>query len=169
MPSTSTAPGDILTGLFESAPSRETDDNQPWSLQAFHRKMIERLFPQSMSAMSASPSSGNQTFSATPSTHQNPVKQPEIDASRVQTLLSRYESLTSYFPFVVLPLGWTVRTMLQNHPFLALGILTAMSAADVSMHRRLDAELRRVLGEKVTGNGERSLDILQGLLVYIAW
>jgi hypothetical protein len=44
-----------------------------------------------------------------------------------------------------------------------------MSAADASVHRRLDAEFRRVLSEKVTRSGEKSLDILQGLLVHIAW
>jgi hypothetical protein len=59
--------------------------------------------------------------------------------------------------------------MLQRHPFLLLGILSAMSAKDAPVHRRLDVEFRRVLGEKVTMNGEKSLDILQGLIVHIAW
>jgi hypothetical protein len=59
--------------------------------------------------------------------------------------------------------------MLQRHPFLVLGVLSAMSAKYSHIHQRLDVEFRKALSEKVTMNGEKSLDILQGLLVHIAW
>lgn len=44
-----------------------------------------------------------------------------------------------------------------------------MSASNLQLHSWLDAEFRRVFSEKVVVHGEKSLDILQGLLVYIAW
>jgi len=59
--------------------------------------------------------------------------------------------------------------MLQNHPFLVLAILSAMSIETLSLHQRLDAEFRKVLGQYVIAQGQKSLDFLQGLLVYIAW
>jgi hypothetical protein len=122
----SPAPRDVLTGLFTSTLRPESDDNQLGLLQTFHRKVIERLFPLSVSSVGGSSMSDNQTSPVKLPSLQQSIKQSAIDANQVHIFLSRYESLTSYFPFVVLPSGWTVRTMLQNHPFLALGILSAV-------------------------------------------
>jgi hypothetical protein len=145
--------------------------------------MIESMFaPSALSAPSLSTrtsSTGTSISSepptkvpapASPSPHViNDEKRPALNANQVEKFLNRFESRFAYFPFVVLPPAWTVMSMLQRHPFLVLGILSAMSAEDAILHRRLDCEFRRVLGEKVTMNGEKSLDILQGLLVHIAW
>lgn len=58
---------------------------------------------------------------------------------------------------------------MKFRPFLLLGILTAMSMPDVYAHRRLDAKFKRVLCERTVERDEKSLDLLQGLLVYLAW
>lgn len=58
---------------------------------------------------------------------------------------------------------------MKRHPFLLLGILSAMSMPDIYIHQRLDAKFRRVLSEKTIERDEKSLDLLQGLLVYLAW
>lgn len=58
---------------------------------------------------------------------------------------------------------------MKRHPFLLLGILAAMSMPDVYVHQRLDAKFKRVLSEKTIERDEKSLDLLQGLLVYLAW
>lgn len=58
---------------------------------------------------------------------------------------------------------------MKHHPFLLLGILAAMSVPDVYVHQRLDAKFKRVLSEKTIEREEKSLDLLQGLLVYLAW
>lgn len=37
------------------------------------------------------------------------------------------------------------------------------------LRHQLDHELRKVLSEKLIVDGQKSLDFLQGLLVYLAW
>ena len=64
--------------------------------------------------------------------------------------LRRYEELNAYFPFVLLPEKWTLPILLHDHPFLLLGILSAVATDDLQKHRSLETEFRRVLSEKVT-------------------
>jgi hypothetical protein len=165
------AKDDVLAGLFDSAPKDSSGDNGISALQSFHRKILERLFPQALwSSSESTPALSPESEGArsSPGVIQT-TPRPAITANQVNKYLSRFESLNAYFPFVTLPQGWTVRSILQNQPFLALGILSAMSQLDLVLHRKLDAEFKRVLSEKVTMNGDKSLDILQGLLVHIAW
>jgi len=59
--------------------------------------------------------------------------------------------------------------MMRERPFLLLGIITAMAVNDPPVRHRLDAKFRKVLAQKTIEGDEKSLDLLQGLLVYIAW
>jgi hypothetical protein len=63
----------------------------------------------------------------------------------------------------------SVYNMRQNHPFLLLGILCAMTVHEVPLNSRFHAELLRTLSDRVVIGGEENLDIIQGLLVQLAW
>lgn len=163
----------ILTGLFPSPnPDCSSKGNIFTELQSFHRQALGRLFPNGSGQLSDGEfSDSSDTQSGQKTLTDQPDMPPKlfINAHQTRTYFVRYESLVAYFPFVALPAGWTVQSMLKDHPFLVLGILTAMSQEDGHLHFQLDAEFRKILSEKVTMNGEKSLDILQGLLVHIAW
>jgi hypothetical protein len=161
------ANGNILTGLFKT--SFKVDIDYLGSLQSLHRRVLERLFPQ----VSNQPSRATVVKCSDEITGLKNLPQhsarPGLSSKEAGNHLTRYQDLCGYFPFVLLPENWTLTLMLRNHRFLLLGVLSAMSASNLELHSSLDAEFRRVFSEKVVIHGEKSLDILQGLLVYIAW
>ncbi|RFU31464.1 hypothetical protein B7463_g4854, partial [Scytalidium lignicola] len=83
--------------------------------------------------------------------------------------LQIYRTHASYFPFVVIHPHDTLYSLRQYKPFLLLSILTVSAKSNSPHQRRLEIELRQTLGTKVIVNGEKSLDLLQGLLVYLCW
>ena len=92
-----------------------------------------------------------------------------LDMDKCEQLLNLFRDTTSYFPFVLIDSRSTVQSMTQDHPFLLLAILTTASSADKRLQTMLDHEFRVSLSQKVVLDGEKSLDMLQGLLVYLAW
>ncbi|KAH9909551.1 hypothetical protein F4778DRAFT_775468 [Xylariomycetidae sp. FL2044] len=84
-------------------------------------------------------------------------------------LLELYKSsMTLHFPFVVVPPHTTAEALRREKPFLFLSILAVTSFSNV----RLQRKLCHVVMDRVTMrlfSGEKlSLDLLQGILVYIA-
>jgi len=73
------------------------------------------------------------------------------------------------FPFVIIPANTSCATLTQVKPFLMLGILLVASIGDEEFQNACDLLFRNALATKAIVNGERSLELLQGLLVYLAW
>ena len=106
-----------------------------------------------------------------------------IDSVAVENLLDRgivtveecdlylksFRQMNSYFPFVMINPRATVQSMIQDSPYLLLAVLVTGSLANKSLQITLDKEFRAALSHSVVLHGEKSLDVLQGLLVYIAW
>lgn len=75
-----------------------------------------------------------------------------------------------YFPCITLGADETVKSLARERPFVLLAILACTSGNhSLQGHRLYDEEFRKVLGLKVVAGGERSLELLQGLLIYCAW
>lgn len=83
--------------------------------------------------------------------------------------MKKFRERDQYFPFVSLPQEFELDSMLQSRPYLALAIFTAMSNDHLELQTKLDTKFRREVTEKAVVNAEKSLDILQALLVYLAW
>ena len=83
--------------------------------------------------------------------------------------LASFREMNSYFPFVIISPRATVPSMVRESPFLLLAVLATASLANKSLQITLDKEFRAALSQEVIVRGEKSLNILQGLLVYIAW
>jgi hypothetical protein len=73
------------------------------------------------------------------------------------------------FPFVVVSPREALDSLRREKPFLLLAILTFATQARPKLQAELELELRESLSKRVVVNMEKSLDILQGLLVYLAW
>jgi hypothetical protein len=52
---------------------------------------------------------------------------------------------------------------------LLLAILTTASMRDPPLYHQIDHEFKRILSTKVIVEGHKSLDFVQGILVYVAW
>ena len=97
------------------------------------------------------------------------LNQGLMNIEECEHLLDLFRNMNKYFPFVVIEPRSTVQSMAQDRPFLLLAILATASSANKRLQTILDKEFRASLGQNVVLHGEKSLDILQGLLVYIAW
>ncbi|KAH8897678.1 hypothetical protein GQ53DRAFT_637773 [Thozetella sp. PMI_491] len=97
-------------------------------------------------------------------------RQPLFDVASAEALLQRFRSSITYLPFINLPDEVTVSHLAATKPFVLLAILSAASGSTtVQKHALYDDEFRKALGLKYASCGERSLELLQGLLIYCAW
>lgn len=131
-------------------------------------------FTTSSSSSWAQNSSSSSGSSSTPSTHGFGRYQPQFNLDSATFLLTSFrEDMLPYFPVVVLPPpgpSGSVPSLARERPFVLLAILAAASSVrSLQGHGLYDDEFRRVLGLKYVSGGERSLELLVGLLIYCAW
>ncbi|KAB5562695.1 hypothetical protein GE09DRAFT_756332 [Coniochaeta sp. 2T2.1] len=109
---------------------------------------------------------------------------PQFNLDSAEKLLVEFETrMLLHFPAVA-PLafvneeggdvdgaaGFTVPRLAKTKPFVLLAILAAASGSrTLQGHSLYDDEFRKILGLKFVAGGERSLELLQGLVVYTAW
>lgn len=109
------------------------------------------------------------------SSEESALSRPSIVEQRILTLpeaeelLKLYQKKASSFPFVHIEATATVPSLARTSPFLLLAILTSASIGDLPLYHQLNHEYKRILSSKVIVEGKKSLDYLQGLLIYIAW
>ena len=96
-------------------------------------------------------------------------KRPHITMSQVEKMLQSYQLRTAYFPFISIPENTSAEKLSQKWPFLLLSILVISSVDEPILQKTLDERFRKVLATRVVMQGEKSLDYLHGLLVYLAW
>ncbi|ETS85010.1 hypothetical protein PFICI_03035 [Pestalotiopsis fici W106-1] len=95
---------------------------------------------------------------------------PQFNLDSAEKLLQMFRAMLPSCPCVILDEGSDVRTMARDSPFVLLAILAATSCStSLQGHSLYDEEFRKVLGLKFVTGGERTLDLLQGILVYCAW
>lgn len=91
------------------------------------------------------------------------------------TSLEAEESLTrfrtqhlKYFPFVYIPPNTTVEQLRQDRPFLWLCIM-AVSSKRIAQQQALSKRIKNIVAQRMLYEPEYSLDLLLGLLAFIAW
>ncbi|KAJ5853350.1 hypothetical protein N7534_005893 [Penicillium rubens] len=83
--------------------------------------------------------------------------------------LSRFRTMTSYFPFFAVPSHATLLTMCKKRPFALVAALAAATSSDKKLQKSLGDKFRTCALHAVMVHNERSLDLLNGILVYLAW
>ncbi|KAJ4207063.1 hypothetical protein NW759_014061 [Fusarium solani] len=97
-------------------------------------------------------------------------RQPLFDMASAESLLNTFKSMVTYLPFIVFPDDCNVSYLAATKPFTLLSILTVASGSQmVQKHALYDDEFRKALGLKYVSGGEKSLELLQGVLIYCAW
>ncbi|KAI9040333.1 alkaline D-peptidase [Aspergillus affinis] len=77
--------------------------------------------------------------------------------------------MAMHFPFVVIPPGTGSSDLRQKKPFLLLAVLASSTYEDLPLQRRLGRDIKDQIASRMVINGEVSFELLQGLLVYLAW
>jgi hypothetical protein len=168
--STSHAPdAGMLSGVFTAAAKARPNDAED-TVENFHREQFNKMFPSSAgTSQSSSPQSSLSDQTQYTNISILPRIKEVLTPEEVESCLLKYRSNSAvYFPFVVVPNDWTLQSMMQHSPTLLLAVLTTMCNS-THLQKTLDAGFRDVLSQRVLVRGEKSLDILQGLLVYLAW
>ncbi|KEF60822.1 uncharacterized protein A1O9_02384 [Exophiala aquamarina CBS 119918] len=83
--------------------------------------------------------------------------------------LSKYRRMCDYSPFVMISEDSTVDSMAQQRPFLLHAVLAISTQENKDLQRRFESGFRESLLRSVTIEGEKSIDLLQAFVVYLAW
>lgn len=79
------------------------------------------------------------------------------------------KTMMSHLPFVVFPDGMTGEKLRREKPFVFLTTLTAALYDNMPMQRTLSEIVKKIISHRMIFGGEISFELLQGLLIYIAW
>jgi hypothetical protein len=147
------------------------------TLKARHSSVIDTLFPSDLAR--SQPSSTEYSESTTTASSDSPSQihpiqdlhaKPQFSLATADHLLTSFRSMLIHFPCTLLPAETSVQQLATTRPFVLLAILSAASGSRNLQNNTLyDEEFRKVLGLKFTTSGERSLELLQGILIYCAW
>ncbi|KAJ0417500.1 hypothetical protein BJY00DRAFT_325494 [Aspergillus carlsbadensis] len=92
-----------------------------------------------------------------------------LSSAVLQHLLHNFRGMSAYFPFVRLPEHLTVESMVNDRPFLLLAAVTNGASRYRHLQAALIEKLKNVLSQSLILAGETDLDLLQGLLLHLAW
>lgn len=93
---------------------------------------------------------------------------PEPTPAEAEIYLDKFRNWLSNFPFMVLDHDTTAASLRKDRPFLWLCIMniTTMSCAQNAI---LKERVRQEIATRIVVNHERTMDVLLGLICYIAW
>lgn len=93
-----------------------------------------------------------------------------LDTHHSQHLLRIFRSrMTSRFPFVVIPDSVTALDLHRERPCIYLAIMAISAFEDFILQRKLSNLFNRVIADKMVRGKTLSIDVLQGLLLQLAW
>jgi hypothetical protein len=92
-----------------------------------------------------------------------------VTYSQAEAFIPYFQSRAPSFPFVLVPPKMTIDALRRERPVLLLAVLTAAANRNCKLQTRLELELRETLSKKILVDCEKSIDVLQGLLVYLAY
>ncbi|KAL0937637.1 zn 2cys6 transcription factor [Colletotrichum truncatum] len=176
-------PGPSKTFSIDFDMPQLDDGDDVESLAARHERYLKELLPPDsglddidmMFAFGDSSSASHSNISSPPSSGPSVSvssfsMKPQFNLDSAEKLLQTFRGMLKSFPCIALPPDATVMSLSKTKPFLLLAILsTASGSSALQGHTLYDEEFRKVLGLKFVAGCERTLELLQGLLIYTAW
>ncbi|VUC30940.1 unnamed protein product [Clonostachys rosea] len=77
--------------------------------------------------------------------------------------------MVTHYPFVIFPKGQSIKEITQERPALSLAAFAAAAHDNVQLQRSLNTLFNNLISARLLKGSFASLDILQGLLVHVAW
>ncbi|KAF4980797.1 hypothetical protein FZEAL_3274 [Fusarium zealandicum] len=168
------APSKTFTIDFDVPSQPEAEDSFD-ILRDSHEQLLESIFPSDHeSELSAFEESSATGFPTPVSSHTHSIQslhaKPQFNVDSAASLLASFRGMLLHYPCMALKPEETVSSLAASRPFVLLAILAAASGSrTLQGHSLYDEEFRKVLGLKFVAGGERSLELLQGILIYCAW
>lgn len=98
------------------------------------------------------------------------VKGFRITFYEADRALNLYRSIYSpYFPFVSIPVLMTPHDLYDRSPFLFRSIVAVTTPQSPAVQAEYRIWFREYVAQHVVVNNERRLEILQGILIHLAW
>ncbi len=97
------------------------------------------------------------------------ISRGRVTFSQAEQFVRYFQSRASNFPFVLVPPKMNLDTLRRERPFFLLATLSFSAHKNEKIQDQLEIELRESLSRMVIVNCEKIIDILQGILVYLAW
>ncbi|KAF2493928.1 hypothetical protein BU16DRAFT_464436 [Lophium mytilinum] len=154
---------------FRQAKRRIQGYRKDHRIEALEAKVNELLNTQSQSSgeHSQSPDASPQ-FTA--KITEDVIDSGLITIDNANALLHTFKTfMTPHFPFVVIPTHMPAEELRLQKPFLFLVLLAASSYDDMPLQRLLGKEVNKYISARIIIGGEVSFELLQGLLVHLAW
>ncbi|KAI1803865.1 hypothetical protein F4811DRAFT_562173 [Daldinia bambusicola] len=158
------------------------------ALREKHERFIDGLLPSSDEESNDDPAQLSQTGGSfnfndlsipTPSgaearNNSRPVSslgiKPRFNLESAEKLLGLFRAMLPSSPCIVLPEDADVRKLARDMPFVLLSLLAVTScSSSLQGHSLYDEEYRKILALKFVAGGERSIELLQGLMIYCSW
>ena len=93
-----------------------------------------------------------------------------LSLTEADAILNLYRtSYSPHFPFVAIPVTATAAELEQSSPLLFRTILQVVAPQTAAIQKGVDRWFRRTVAQRVIVEQERCLELLQALLVFIAW
>jgi hypothetical protein len=100
----------------------------------------------------------------------DPVEAGVLSPNDASNLLKEFgESFTRSFPFVIVPASTDIGALRRNAPFLFHCIMTVATYRTPAIQQLLNKELKEQIATRIVRQSHKSLEILQGLLIYGSW
>lgn len=93
----------------------------------------------------------------------------ELTDEQCLTVSGHYKRLVQAVPFALLLPDLPPERLIAKCPILLLSILLTASSFLVEVQKQADEVFRRVLADRVVVKGQSSLELCQGLLIYLTW
>jgi hypothetical protein len=100
---------------------------------------------------------------------QDVISKGVVSFDQAEQSLEIFRAKASSFPFVLVPPRMKLDSMRRQKPFFLLSILTLAAPMTSKCQSQLELELRETLSRRLIVKGEKSIDLLQGLLIYLNW
>ncbi|KAF4441526.1 cercosporin resistance [Fusarium acutatum] len=100
----------------------------------------------------------------------NPFSRGLLSFERGQEFLDTFRMrMSPHFPFVIVAESVTIQGLVQDRPTLCVAILAAASHEDLKLQQKLGKIFNEIVLVRMIKGPFATLDMLQGLLVHLAW
>ena len=115
------------------------------------------------------PDFGFARFSSDGATPEALISQGILSPEDIDSYLGRFREMSSFFPFVTISHDATVYGMLQDRPLVLHAVLAVAASSEVHLQKALEKSFKELMLRKLVVEAQKSLDLLQSILICMAW
>ena len=99
----------------------------------------------------------------------SPISGLEPSPDEAEGILRSFRPhMATYFPFIIIPESTTAQELRRYRPFLWLCLMSVASKS-TAQQKALAKEVKITMGRELFVEGKNNIDLLLGLMVFVAW